>query len=329
MDVYANNLFGQMRSLPNLCIKSFKPEDSRIPLLGKYLTLWLYYPAIAKRQKADINHILDHSISHLIGSLEPEKTIITCHDLIGLEIPDSIPFWKRRIFWGNIIRNMSKAHKIITVSQHTKNDILKYSSCKSNDIVVIYEGVSTKFRQIEKDKIEERFKFRKPAILHVGHDNFYKNVEGLIKAISLLRKEVLLVKVGSISKNQLGLLRKLKIDFVQFMGLPEEELIQIYNAADLLVYPSWHEGFGFPVLEAMACGCPVVCSNTGALPEVASDAAIMVSPGDISGIVVAIERIQGSQGLKQQLCEKGLKQAQKFSWEKTAMETADVYRKII
>jgi len=329
MDVYANNLFGQMRSLPDLCIKSFKPEDSRIPLLGKYLTLWLYYPAIAKRQKADINHILDHSISHLIGSLESEKTIITCHDLTGLEIPDSIPFWKRRIFWGNIIRNMSKAHKIITVSQHTKNDILKYSSCKSNDIVVIYEGVSTKFRQLGKDEIEERFKFRKPAILHVSHDNFYKNVEGLIKATALLKKEVLLVKVGPISKRQLGLLRKLKIDFVQFMHLSEEELIQIYNAVELLVYPSWHEGFGFPVLEAMACGCPVVCSNSGALPEVASSAAIMVQPADISGIAAAIERILGSQDLKQRLCEEGLKQAKKFSWEKTAMETADVYRKII
>ncbi len=74
MDTYANNLFEKMSNLPDLCIKSFKPQDSRIPLVGKYLTLWQVYPAIAKRQEADINHILDHSISHLIGSLEPKKT---------------------------------------------------------------------------------------------------------------------------------------------------------------------------------------------------------------------------------------------------------------
>jgi len=328
MDVYANNLFGKVRNLPNLCIKSFKPQDSRIPLVGKYLTLWLYYPALAKRQKADINHILDHSISHLIGSLDSKKTIISCHDLIGLTFPASTPFWKRKIFWGKIIKNMSKARKIIAISQCTKNDILKYSSYKSADIVVIYAGVSTKFRQVEKDKIEERFKFGKPAILHVGHDNFYKNVEGLIKAVALLRKEVLLVKVGSISKRQLKLLRKLKVDFVQFLDLSEEKLVQVYNAVDLLAYPSWHEGFGFPVLEAMACGCPVVCSNAGALLEVASDAAIMVSPDDIAGIAGTIERILENQDLRQQLYEKGLKQAKKFSWEKTAMETADVYRKV-
>lgn len=329
MDRYAHNLFENVRRLPDIYAKSFRPEDSRLPFVGKYLTLWLNYPRIAKKKRADINHILDHSISHLIGSLEAEKTIITCHDLIGLEIPGSTPFWKRKIFWRNVIKNMLKARKIITVSQHTKNDILKYSSCKSNDIVVIYEGVSTKFRQIEKDKIDERFKFRKPAILHVGHDNFYKNVEGLIKAIALLKKEALLVKVGPISKRQSRLLKRLKIDFVQFLDLSEEELIQIYNAGDLLVYPSRHEGFGFPVLEAMACGCPVICSNAGSLPEVASDAATMVSPDDIQGIAKAIERILASQDLRQELIERGFRQAKKFSWERTATETADVYKKII
>lgn len=329
MDVYSNNLFENIRQSPGFNAQLLKPKDLHIPLVGKYLTMWLYYQIIAKRQNSDINHILDHSISHLIGSLDPKRTIITCYDLIGLKVPESTPFWKRNVLWGNIIRNISKARKIIAVSQCTKKDILKYTSYKSDDIAVIYGGVSAKFRQIEKSKIEGKFKFKKPAILHVGRVNFYKNVEGLIKAIALSGKEVLLVKVGPIPKRQLKLLRKLKIDFVQFMDLSEEELIQVYNAVDLLVYPSWHEGFGFPVLEAMACGCPVLCSNAGSLPEVASDAAIMVSPDDISDIAGAIERTMGSQDLKQLLREKGLKQAKKFSWEETAMETSDVYKKII
>ncbi len=329
MDVYADNLSENMRKLPDFRIKSFRPEGSHFPLLGKYLTLWLNYPAVAGAEQGDINHILDHSISHLIGNLEPEKTIITCHDLIGLEIPESTPLWKRKIFWANIIKNMLKARKIIVDSQHTKDDILKYSSYNSNDVVVVYSGIGTNFRMIGDDKIEERFKFRKPAILHVGHNNFYKNVEGLIKAIALLKKEVLFVKVGSISRQQLRLLRRLKIDFIQFMNLPEDELVQVYNVADLLVYPSWHEGFGFPVLEAMACGCPVICSNVSSLPEVAQDAAIMVTPDDIPGIAKAIERVLGSQGLRQELTEKGFRQVRKFSWEKTAQETVDIYRKIV
>lgn len=329
MDVYANNLFGKIGNLPGFCIKSFKPQDARIPLIGKYITLWLYYPAIAKKKKADINHILDHSISHLISSLDSHRTVITCHDLTGLEIPHSTPFWKRKVFWKNVIRNLSKARKVIADSQHTKEDILKYSSYNSNDIVVIYPGVSANFRRIEEDKIEERFKFSKPAILHVGQNNFYKNVEGLIKAIALLKKELLFVKVGPISRRHLGLLKRLKVDFVQFSDLPEEELVQVYNAADLLVYPSWHEGFGFPVLEAMACGCPVVCSNRGSLPEVASGAAVMVSPDDISGIAGVIEKILESKDLKQELREKGIEQSRAFSWEKTASETADVYKKLI
>lgn len=328
MDRYAHDLFENLHQLPDINVKLFRPQDSRAPFVGKYLTLWLDYPRIANKKQSDVNHVLDHSISHLIGSLEVKKTIITCHDLIGLEIPQATPFWKRKIFWKNVIKNMLQARNIIAVSQHTKDDILKHTSYKSDDIIVIYLGVSTKFRQINKDKIEGRFKFNKPAILHVGHGNFYKNVEGLIKAVALLKKEVSLVKVGPISKSQLSLIKKLKIDLIQFPRLTQDDLVPLYNAVDLLVFPSWYEGFGFPVLEAMASGCPVVCSNAGSLPEVASDAAAMISPDDIQGIAKAIERILASHDLKQELIEKGLRQAKKFSWEKTALETAGVYKKI-
>lgn len=329
MDVYANNLFEKMRNLPGFRVKSFKPLDLRIPLLGKYLTLWMYYPRAAKRQQADINHILDHSISHLIGALDAKKTVITCHDLIGLKIPKSTSFWKRRIFWNNITRNMVKARKIIAVSQSTKNDILKFTSYKSGDIVVIYEGIGKSFKQIEKDIIEERFGFKKPTILHVGHNNLYKNVEGLIKAISLLGKDIKLVKVGPISRGQFKLLKKLKIDFVQFLDLSEEELMQVYNAVDLLVYPSWHEGFGLSVLEAMASGCPVICSNIGALLEVTSEAAIKIAPDDISSIAKAIKKVLENPQLRQELIGKGFRQAGKFNWEDAACETAEVYKSIL
>jgi len=328
MNVYARNLYENISRLPDFNVQLFKPKDLSMPWVGKYLTLWLYYPLMARRQKADINHLLDHSLAHLMRSLDCKRTIITCHDLMGLEVPKSVPGWKRNIFWENITRNMFKARKIITDSQCTKNGILKYTSFKSEDIVVIFPGISTKFRLLDKDKVKQRFNFNKPAVLHVGHDNFYKNVEGLIKAIALLGKGVKLVKVGPISKRQFKLLKNLDIDFIQFMHLSEEELIKVYNAADILVYPSWHEGFGFPVLEAMACGCPVICSDRGSLPEIASGASIMVSPDDISTMAEAIKKVLGNQQLRQELTEKGREQIKKFSWENTVKQTADIYNEI-
>jgi len=328
MEVYAQNLFQNLCKLSGFNVQLFRPKDLRIPLAGKHLTYWIYYPFVARRHKADINHIIDHSLSHLISSFDSKKTVITCHDLIGLTVPKSIPFWKRKVFWKNVTRNLFKAKKIIAISQRTKNDILKYSSCRSENIEVIYLGVGTGFRRIEKERRRGIFKFKKPAILHVGDDIFYKNVNGLIKAIVKLGRDIKFVNVGLISKTNLVLLKKLKIDFVRFRNLSEEELVQVYNAVDLLVYPAWYTGFGLPVLEAMACGCPVICSNAGALPEAAGKAAIMVCPDDIKGLAKAIETTLMSDDLRQELLEKGLIQVKKFSWEKTAMETADIYRKI-
>lgn len=330
MDAYAHNLFKNICKSPGFNIQFFKPKDSNIPLIGKYFTLWLRYPAIARKKQADINHIVDHSLAHLAGSLELKRTVITCHDLVGLEVPQSAPFWKRKIFWKNITRHLFKAHKIIAVSQHTKEDILKYSSINSKDITVIYEGIDKNiFKVLDKEKCRKKFKIDKPAILHIGHSNFYKNIEAIIKAIVKLKKDIKFIKVGRFSNLQLKLLRKYKIDFLQFEYLSQQEIAQIYNAVDLLVYPSWHEGFGFPVLEAMACSCPVVCSNAGSLPELASFAAILVLPDDISAIAEAIEKVLTNRDLKAELSQHGLIQAKKFSWEKTAWETLNVYKSIL
>lgn len=224
---------------------------------------------------------------------------------------------------------MLKVRKLIADSRHTKEDILKYSSYKQKDIVVIYQGIDKNiFKILDRERCRQKFKINKPAILHIGHPNYYKNVEGLIKAIARLGMDIKFVKVGPIPRRQFKLLKNLKIDFIQFMNLSEEEIVQNYNAVDLLVYPSWHEGFGFPVIEAMACGCPVVCSNVSCLPEVVGEAAVMVSPDDISGMAKAIGRVLESEQLRIELIQKGLRQVRKFSWEDTARETIDVYNEI-
>lgn len=329
MEVYADNLFRSLRASAQINVELFRPKDINFPFVGKYITYWCYYPLIARKKSGQINHILDHSTSHLIKSFAPESTVITCHDLVGLELPQSCPFWKRKFFYKSIVKNICRARRVIAVSQRTKKDILKYSTLRSEDITVIYYGVSANFKKLQKDKLQSRFRFDKPVILHVGHANFYKNVEGLLKATAGLDKPIKFVKVGPISARQFRLLKTLKIDFVQFPYLDQKDLVQVYNAADLLVYPSWSESFAFPVLEAMACGCPVVCSDAGALPEIAGDAAIKVPPQDTYAIKKAINRVLDSDTLRQELAEKGFKRAQEFSWERAAYQTLEVYRKII
>jgi glycosyltransferase involved in cell wall biosynthesis len=111
--------------------------------------------------------------------------------------------------------------------------------------------------------------------------------------------------------------------------VPLDDLVALYNAAAVLVYPSLYEGFGIPVLEAMACGCPVVTSNLSALPEVAGEAAILIDPHDVQAIAGAIQGVLGDPALADQLRQKGFAQARKFSWERCAQETITVYRRAL
>jgi glycosyltransferase involved in cell wall biosynthesis len=111
-------------------------------------------------------------------------------------------------------------------------------------------------------------------------------------------------------------------------NLPNEELVALYNAAALLVLPSFYEGFGLPVLEAMACGTPVVCSERGSLPEIAGDAALLVNPDDLNGLASAMERALDDELLRAQLRSRGFANVARFSWEKTARETLDIYRRM-
>ena len=116
---------------------------------------------------------------------------------------------------------------------------------------------------------------------------------------------------------------------VVFTGsVAKEELVYLYNLADLFVYPSLYEGFGYPPLEAMACGCPVVASNVTSIPEVVGEAAVLIDPYDVEGMANAIGRVLLDEQLRAELIKKGFKQVKKFSWEKTAKETLEVYKKV-
>ncbi|MEW6041429.1 MAG: glycosyltransferase family 1 protein, partial [Elusimicrobiota bacterium] len=171
----------------------------------------------------------------------------------------------------------------------------------------------------------------------VGPLNERKNIPGLLKAFSILAKKGIqyrLVITGTGKETYINLIKKLCMglniqDKVSWTGkIPSDAMVYFYNNAELLVYPSLYEGFGYPPLEAMACGCPIVASNTTSIPEVVGNAGILFNPHDTEEMAQAIEKVLKDTDLRQDLIKKGFEQVKNFSWAKTAKETLEVYKKV-
>jgi glycosyltransferase involved in cell wall biosynthesis len=221
-------------------------------------------------------------------------------------------------------------------------DVVRVYGIPESKITVIAEGVHARFKPARAEAVAAvRQKYSLPAhtILYVGTIEPRKNLSLLLDAYALLRSrqavgdETKLVMVG-----KKGWLYEPFFRHLQEMGLegevifpgyvPDDELPAIYGAADVFVYPSLFEGFGLPVLEAMACGVPVVCSNASSLPEVAGEAALMVGPQDTAGLAAAIQRVLADAELRAKLAALGMAQASRFTWEKAARQTLAVYRQV-
>jgi glycosyltransferase involved in cell wall biosynthesis len=171
-------------------------------------------------------------------------------------------------------------------------------------------------------------------ILHVGPEADHKNVTSLIKVLYELRKtglNVKLIRVGNRSKDITSIIKKYQLEKnVEYRtNVNDEELVELYNMADVFAFPSFYEGFGLPVLEAMACGCPVVTSNTPSLLNVAGEAAITVDPKDGDGLTRAIMAVLTDRELRKRLIDSGMARVELFSWDKTAKETLKVYEEVI
>ena len=266
--------------------------------------------------------------------------IITVHDIIryfdlkgyGLYIQQ--PNFRDRIYLELDYRGIRKALKIIAVSNTTKNDLVKYLRVPERNIAVVYEGVDHRvFRPIEHRPLND------PYILFVGSEQPRKNLRGLLRAFAILKRRGLrglkLIKVGSPGNEafRAETLRIVKIlgleSDVIFTGyVPESDLPYYYSGASCFVFPSLYEGFGLPVLEAMACGCPVIVSKIPSLMEVAGDAALKVDPLNAEELADALHEVLTNKELKEELRARGLNRAKMFSWEKTAEETLKVYREV-
>jgi glycosyltransferase involved in cell wall biosynthesis len=283
----------------------------------------LQYPLPANRNA--IFHIMTQTMSILLNKLPVNRAILTCHDLMQFNLKDRLTFRAKinYIIFKYQVSFMHRAAKIIAVSETTKSDICKFTNCKSQKIEVIYPGLSPSFfksHEVDNKKIRKKFGLHgMKVILHVGNNYYYKNIEGLLWGIYYARRSVgrhlVLVKVGQdFTKGQRRLISKLGLeDTVKYFGSPPlAKLISFYKISDMLLYPSFYEGFCLPVAEGMAMGLPVIGSNKGAIPEIAKDSALFVEPDDYKQIADAITRISMDEKLAQKISASGIKNAQKF-----------------
>jgi len=281
--------------------------------------------------------------------IKKKKTIVTIHDVIPLVFPNNFP----KGIKGNIRLYLQKmalkgVKAVITDSQNSKNDIFKYLNYPLDKINVVYLACSSEFKQIKQDsllkKIKDQYKLPERFILYVGDVNYNKNVLGLIKAFAKLKtkkqnKDLKLVLVGKAFKQKrLKELKEIKNliwslslgKYVKILGwLDNKDLVGIYNLATVYCQPSFYEGFGLPVLEAMSCGTPVVAANTSSLPEISSEAAIMVDPHNINNMAEGLNNVLNNSLTAKMLSKRGLKQVEKFNWEKVAYETYRIYQKLV
>lgn len=306
----------------------------RVGTLLNYAWRSLVYPLAARSQQSDINHIIDHSYAHLIGTLDARRTVVTCHDIAPLVLDQQGSGLSRRL-WDRSFRAMLRAVRIIADSAHTRDEILRRASYPPDRISVVPLAVHPAFLEPANPRQwnAAHALAGRTIILHVGSCEPRKNVETLLQAVAFLNDEqVVLVQIGGqFSADQWNLLDRLRLRarVQQINRASEADLRSAYQAAAVVAFPSIYEGFGLPVLEALASGTPVVCAKATSLPEITGEAALLHEPRDAQQLAEQIRRVLSDRSLADDLRRHGRERARLFTWERTARETLAVYQQVL
>ena len=275
-----------------------------------------------------------HSMAFVSPILNKIPTIVTVYDLSFVHFPDTFPALQRLYLHSQTARSVRNARRVITISDASRRDLHDFFEVPLDKIDVVLPGVDPVYRPLPADLIKafrEKQGIAGRFILHVGTLQPRKNVPVLLEAFALSRAGgTILVLAGAkgwqydeifAMTKDLGLERR-----VHFTGyVADQELPLWYNAADALVFPSIYEGFGMPVLEAMACGTPVIAARTSSIPEAGGEAALYFEPQDAAALARHIDSVLDDDRLAKHMQQSGLEQAQKFSWEQAGIETSQVY----
>lgn len=326
-----------MDAAPALQTPNF--QNRRAPLSERALTiLWhrLRLPIPVEWFTGPVD--IFHSTDFVLPPVRQARTILTVHDLAFMRLPQCAEAGLR-IYLNKVVPySIERADLVLADSQSTKNDLVELLGVSPDKIEVVYAGVESRFRPMEGEmalqRIKKRYGLDFPFILSLGTLEPRKNFTGLIEAYALMRdRELKLVIAGGkgwlydeifARAEKLGLGGE--IVFPGFVA--DEDLPALYNLAELFVFPSLYEGFGLPPLEAMACGTPVVTSDRPSLPEVVGEAGLMVEATDSQALAEAMERVLMDENLRREMREKGLKQAEKFTWDAAAEKLLEVYRRL-
>ncbi len=287
----------------------------------------------ASRERVDSLHVQYTAPLGYRGPL-----VVTAHDLSFLHVPESFPPALRLALRVLVPWSMARAARIITDSEFSRRDIMARYAIRPEKIAAIPLGADIRFRPRasgETVSVLGRYGLRPGFYLSLGRLNRRKNLERLLQAYARVRTdsglEAPLVVGGKSDYGVPDMFRRANLSGeasgVRFTGLiPDEDLPAFFSAAACFVYPSLFEGFGLPVLEAMACGTPVVASNRAALPELVGDAALLVDPESVEALAQAMGRILADKDLAADLGRRGLARSRQFSWRETAERTLAVYR---
>jgi glycosyltransferase involved in cell wall biosynthesis len=271
-------------------------------------------------------------------TLRSTRTLLTVHDLSFLHFPDAFVPSLRAYLERVVPRSVARADRVLADSASTRKDLIAHFGMAPEKVHVLYSGVGARFHPEkepgEGERLWDKYGIESPYILSVGTLQPRKNYVRLIKAFASLQLAGLpltnlqLAIAGGRGWLYEDILAEAQRhgDRVRVLGFVDDaDLPALLRSAALFAFPSLYEGFGIPLLEAMACGVPVVCSNASSLPEVAGDAALMVDPLDVDGLMQAMAHVLNGADLRREMVAKGLAQAERFTWEKAARQLLDSF----
>lgn len=309
--------------------------------VGEEITNYFFYPFdVLKSRKADINHITSQEFAYL-GYLPLKNIVVTVFDIFPITHDAKYTRfnYKFRINLG--IKALSKAKAVICISKFTLKELVERGVPEEKCTVIPLGFNHEVYGKKPYNYLYEKYGLDKSKryVLHVGSENERKNIVRLVRAFALLRKrhkDVVLLRVGRPQnpvQHQIVLreIKKQRLErYVKYIDqVTDKDLVPIYNLAEISVFPSIYEGFGMPLIEAFACGCPTVTTTGPPMKENARDAALLADPFSVKDIAEKMGQLMSDKGLQKRLAKRGLRYSKNYSWENISEKTVDVYKKVL
>jgi glycosyltransferase involved in cell wall biosynthesis len=321
----------QIDAAPVFLQPSASPPSGRLGERWALLKSIVRSRAASGKLQADVFHVLDGSFGYMATGLPLQRTLVTVHDLIPAwqargRFPVPKPGWAAQRLIGSSLDLIRRARAVHAVSACTADDIHELTGRRVDAVIPNPVRSLTRVRDQATDK--------SAGVLHVGNNGFYKNRAGVLEIFAAIAKRhpsLPLVMAGPeptpallLRAQDLGLTGRVR----WVAGPSDDDLATLYAQARLLLFPSWYEGFGWPPLEAMQHGCPVVCADTGSLPEVVGDAALLWSPQDIEGFAAQALRVLDDEALQRALIVRGRRRVEAFSLQRLAEGLVPLYERL-